>query len=87
MNEGAVSRYGVYRDLNQSPYEYHSPYGDLFKFRSQKKLDIYRRDIEKEIERLSKCVGRIGLDAHLPGEILHLLYRSTYKALYDRVEG
>lgn len=87
MSEGVVSRYGVYRDLNQSPYEYVSPYGDLFKFRSQKKLDIYTRDIQKEIDRVSKFVGRMDLDKHLPGEIIQLLYRSTYKALYDHVEG
>lgn len=82
-----VSRYGVYRDLEKSPYRYESPYGDLFKFRSQKKLDIYRRDIQKEIDRVSKCVDRLGLGSYLPGEIIQLLYRSTYKALYDHVEG
>lgn len=87
MKEGAVSRYGVYRDLNKSPYEYVSPYGDLFKFRSQKKLDIYTRDIQKEIEKVKKFVNRRGLERYLPDEIIQLLYRSTYKALYDHVEG
>lgn len=87
MSETPVSRYGVYRDLNLSPYEYKNPYGDLYKFRSKKKLDIYRRDIQKEIERVSKFVGRLGLDKHLPGEVVQMLYRYTYKALYDRVEG
>lgn len=87
MEETPVSRYGVYRDLNKSPYEYTTPYGDLFKFRSQKKLDIYARDIQKEIERVSKCVGRLGLEDYLPTEIIRLLYRQTYKAFYDRVEG
>ena len=87
MSEGVVSRYGVYRDLNQSPYEYESPYGDLFKFRSQKKLDIYTRDIQKEIDRVRKFVSRMDLDSYIPKEIIQLLYRSTYKALYDHVEG
>lgn len=87
MSEGVVSRYGVYRDLEKSPYRYESPYGDIFKFRSQKKLDIYTRDIQKEIDRVSKFVGRMDLDRHLPKEIIQLLYRSTYKALYDHVEG
>ena len=87
MSEGVVSRYGVYRDLNKSPYEYVNPYGDIFKFRSQKKLDIYTRDIQKEIERVSKFVDRLGLDDHIPKEIIQLLYRSTYQALYDHVEG
>ena len=87
MSEGVVSRYGVYRDLNKSPYEYKSPYGDIFKFRSQKKLVIYTRDIQSEIERVRKFVGRRDLESYLPGEIIQLLYRTTYKALYDHVEG
>lgn len=87
MSEGVVSRYGVYRDLSKSPYEYVNPYGDCFKFRSQKKLDIYTRDIQKEIDRVSKFVGRLGLDDYLPKEIVQLLYRTTYQALYDHVEG
>lgn len=87
MSEGVVSRYGVYRDLNKSPYEYVNPYGDNFKFRSQKKLDIYTRDIQKEIDRVRKFVSRMELDSYLPKEIIQLLYRTTYKALYDHVEG
>ena len=87
MSEGVVSRYGVYRDLEKSPYRYESPYGDIFKFRSQKKLDIYTRDIQKEIDRVRKFVGRMELDSYLPKEIIQLLYRSTYKALYDHIEG
>jgi len=87
MSEGVVSRYGVYRDLSQSPYEYVSTYGDSFKFRSQKKLEIYARDIQKEIERVSKCVSRLDLDDYLPREIIHLLYRYTYVAFYNRIEG
>lgn len=87
MSEEIVSRYGVYRDLEKSPYRYESPYGDLFKFRSQKKLDIYRRDIQTEIDRVSKFVGRYQLLTYLPAEIIHLLYRTTYQAIYDRVEG
>ena len=87
MEKGVVSRYGVYRDLDKSPYGYKTPYGDIFKFRSQKKLVIYTREIEKEIDRVSKFVGHLGLESYLPGEIIQLLYRTTYKALYDHVEG
>ena len=87
MGNTPVSRYGVYRDLNLSPYEYVSPYGDIFKFRSQKKLDIYARDIQKEIDRVSKCLGRLGLENYIPKEIVSLIYRQTYKAFYDQVEG
>ena len=87
MDKGVVSRYGVYRDLEKSPYGYASPYGDIFKFRSQKKLDIYHREIQKEIDRVSKFVGHLGLERYVPSEIIHLLYRSTYKALYENIEG
>lgn len=85
MSKGAVSRYGVYRDLSLSPYEYESPYGDSFKFPSQKKLEIYAREIHKEIDRVEKFVERLHLEDYVPGEIIHLLHRSTYKALYRKV--
>ena len=87
MDKGVVSRYGVYRDLEKSPYGFVSPYGDVFKFRSQKKLEIYQREIQKEIDRASKFVGHLDLEKYVPSEIIHLLYRATYKALYDSVEG
>ena len=85
MKEGVVSRYGVYRDLNKSPYEYESPYGDIFKFPSQKKLDIYTREIQKELDQVGKLMNRLHLEDYIPGEIVQLLYRSTYKALYRKV--
>jgi hypothetical protein len=81
------SRYGVYRDLEKSPYEFTNPYGDTFKFRSQKKLEIYQREIEKEVERVGKFLGRLGLESYIPSEIVGMLYRRTYRALYDHVEG
>ena len=87
MKEGVVSRYGVYRDLDKSPYEYESPYGDLFKFRSQKKLDIYTREIQTELDRVDKLLDRLSLAEYIPGEIIQLLYRSTYRALYKHIEG
>lgn len=85
MSKGAVSRYGVYRDLSLSPYEYESPYGDSFKFPSQKKLEIYAREIQSELIRIDKMLERLHLEDYVPGEIVQLLYRSTYKALYRKV--
>lgn len=87
MTEAKVSRRGVYKDLKLSPYEYTTPYGDSFKFSSKKKLDIYTRDVKKEIDRVSKFVDRLRLDAYVPGEIIQMLYRYTYKAFYNKVEG
>ena len=85
MGKPSVSRRGVYRDLSLSPYEYQSPYGDLFKFPSQKKLEMYARDIEKEIERINKAIDRLHLDHYLPGEIILMLQRYTYRALYRQM--
>lgn len=85
MQENTVSRRGVYKDLSLSPYEFTSPYGDSFKFPSAKKLEIYERDVRKEIDRLSRFLAKSGLDAHLPAEIVQLMYRTTYHAFYDNV--
>ena len=82
-----ISRRGVYYDLNVSPYEYHTPYGDIFKFRSQKKLDIYTRDIPKELERLEKLIERYELTRFIPEEINSLLKRAVYESFYNKIEG
>lgn len=88
MNENKVSRRGVYKDLSLSPYVYTSTYGDVFKFPSQKKLDIYTRDVKKEIERVAKCIERLNLNEYLPDEIIQMLYRYTYQAFYKQlIEG
>ena len=81
-----VSKRGVYYDLTVSPYEYKSPYGDLFKFSSQKKLDIYTRDIVKELKRLDDLLARHGLGKIAPEEIVDLIRRKIYRAFYNHVE-
>lgn len=81
-----VSRRGVYKDLEKSPYEYVTPYGDVFKFPSAKKLEIYTRDVQKEIERVCKALGRLNLEDYVPGEIITLIFRVTYQAFYDKLE-
>ena len=81
-----VSRRGVYKDLTLSPYEYETPYGDIFKFSSQKKLEIYTRDIAKEINRMQKVLERNNLWNFLPDEIIQLLYKTVYRAFYRKIE-
>lgn len=81
------SRRGVYYDLTKSPYEYKSPYGDLFKFSSKKKLEIYTRDIVTEVEKVEKSIQRNELARFLPKEIHALIMRTVYKALYSKIEG
>lgn len=86
MPEPAKSRRGVYYDLNLSPYEFETPYGDVFKFSSKKKLEIYTRDVPKEIDRLTKLLDRHALINLLPREIVGLLYRKVYVAFYRKTE-
>lgn len=82
-----VSRRGVYYDLTISPYEYTTPYGEIFKFSSQKKLDIYTRDIEKELQRVEKIIDRHDMKSFIEKEILQLIYKAVYRSFYRRTEG
>lgn len=82
-----VSRRGVYYDLTISPYEYITPYGEIFKFSSQKKLDIYTRDIGKELERVQKIVDRYDMKSFVEDEILQLINKAVYRSFYKRTEG
>ena len=87
MSEPIKTARGVYLDLTKSPYEYNTPYGDLFKFSSAKKLEIYRRDIVKELGRLEKILERNEMSGFLPDEIIQLLTRAVYRAFYRKIEG
>lgn len=82
-----VSRRGVYLDLTISPYEYVTPYGDIFKFSSEKKLSIYTRDIPKEMARVDRLMERHALAEFIPEEIDRLIRRAVYDAFYKQVEG
>lgn len=87
MSEMKVSRRGVYYDLTISPYEFTTPYGDIFKFSSEKKLEIYTRDVPKELNRLETLIQRNELESFIPEEIQSMLRRQVYKAFYRKVEG
>ena len=84
-NEPIKSRRGYYYDLNESPYEYESPYGDLFKFPSQKQLEIYSRNVQKEVERIDKALERAGCKPFLHSNTVQALYRSVYRSFYSRM--
>ena len=86
MNGGKVSRRGVFYDLELSPYEYTSPYGDIFKFSSAKKLEIYARDVDKEIKRFDAFLDRHDLREILPIEIIDLVKRKQFRAFYKTIE-
>lgn len=87
MSDVIVSSRGVYYDLTKSPYEFKSPYGDLFKFSSKKKLEIYTRDIVKELNRVEALLNRHDMINFLPCEIIQLILRAVYQSFYRKVEG
>lgn len=86
MNDVRVSRRGVYYDLNESPYEYQTPYGDLFKFSSAKKLAMYKRDVVKELNRVDALIARHDLFKYIPDEIVDLIKRAVFRSFYHHVE-
>ena len=85
-NDVKISRRGVYYDLTLSPYEYTTPYGDTFKFSSEKKLAIYTRDVVKEVKRVEDLFKRNDLKKLVPDEIIELVKRAVYTAFYKQVE-
>ena len=87
MSDVVKSRRGVYYDLSKSPYEYVTPYGDSFKFSSKKKLEMYTRDIVKEVTRLETLIDRNDLQGFIPDEIVQLLTKAVYSAFYQKIEG
>lgn len=87
MERPIVSARGVYYDLTKSPYEFTSPCGDSFKFSSAKKLEIYTRDIPKEIKRVDALIERHGLKDFLTDDCRALLYRAMHRAFYRKIEG
>lgn len=82
-----ISRRGVYYDLTISPYEYTTPHGEIFKFSSAKKMEIYTRDISKEITKLESIIQRNNMQSFIPDEILHMLVVAVYRAFYHKIEG
>lgn len=87
MERPAVSSRGVYYDLTLSPYEYQTPYGEIFKFSSAKKLEIYTRDIVKELDRLDKLFDRNDLRGCIPDDIQMYVRKCLYRAFYKSIEG
>lgn len=84
-NEPKKSRRGYYYDLSESPYEYESPYGDLFKFPSAKQLEIYSRNVQKEVEKIDKALERVGCKPFLHSNTVQAIFRSVYRSFYNRM--
>ena len=74
MSNAKKSRYGVYYDLEASPHVYTTPCGDVFKFRSAKKLEM------------DAVIDRNQMHEFLPEEIIRLLHRTVYRSFYRKIE-
>jgi hypothetical protein len=56
MNTPVKSRRGVYYDLNASPYKWETFGGDVFKFSSNKKLQMFRKRLFAYRENINKMM-------------------------------
>ena len=86
MSDGIISRRGVYYDLSASPWEYESPHGDLFKFRSRNKRDVYAKRVSGKIEQIQKAIDRYDLRDFLTEEMIAEIERAVYRSCYRYVE-
>ena len=57
MTKPGVSRRGIYYNLEISPYSFTTPCGDIFKFSSPKKLEIYVRRLNELNRKRDKIVN------------------------------
>lgn len=87
MKDTRISERGVYYDLSISPYVYRSPYGDIFKFSSRKKLEVYTRKIEEEKERLESLLFKFkDLNDSWKTGTRDLYHKNMYERIYNKVE-
>lgn len=83
---GKVSRRGVYYDLSISPYTFKTLYGDILRFRSAKKLEIFEREIEKELKRFNDLMDRHDMQHFIPRSVKLSIIMRIHNSLYERVE-
>lgn len=82
MESPIKSRRGVYYDLNMSPYVYQTALGDIFKFSSSKKLEIYKRELPKRVKQTTKHIMKAraftGIDLKVDNrQIAYTLYKEV----------
>lgn len=86
MDDVKVSRRGVYYDLNVSPWEFKTPYGDIFKFRSENKLNVYRRNVPERIDRLHRFIAKNDLADFMTDALIREMETAVYRSFYRYVE-
>lgn len=82
-----VSARGYYYNLAVSPYGYKSPYGDIYKLPSSKKLEMMEREAEKALERVDKLLDKNDLWGFLPYEIVILIKKKAIESVHMRLVG
>ena len=80
-----ISARGVYYNLDKSPWEYTDELGNIFKFSSQKKLDIFCRKVkEKQNQFFIEMENLKNLGFEIPEQYSKNLPKIP-KMVYDKI--
>lgn len=82
-----VSAKGYYYNLDISPYEWTSPYGDVYRMPSRKRAEMMDARVAEETERLHKYLDRSNLRGVIQPEIVTLLHKTLIQIVYDTIIG
>lgn len=80
-----VSVKGYYYNLDKSPYEWVSPYGDTYKMPSKKRLEMIEKQAPVALRRLDKLLEAHNLRDVMPRDLVTLLGRYVVQAVYDNI--
>jgi hypothetical protein len=80
-----VTRAGVYLDKTITPYVFNA-YGATFKFSSQKKLDIFCRELPLRIERIERAFAWINKFTDLEVKVDWVVSLQVAEKLYNELE-
>lgn len=82
-----VSERGFYYNLEKSPYEWKSPYGDSYKLPSAKRLEMMESRSRIAIAQMDKLIDKYNLSYSIPPEFVAKLHRYMIEAVYRQIVG
>ena len=82
-----VSERGFYYNLERSPYEWKSPYGDSYKLPSAKRLEMMESRSRIAINQVDKLLEKNNLINNVPPEFVAKLHRYMIEAVYRQIVG
>lgn len=84
-----ISARGVYYNLEISPYRYESPNGEIFKFSSQKKMDMFVNRVETLRNNLIKMIDKYRdvLGEEWMNITIYYSELCIYKHVYDNMKA